>query len=82
MGLSSGTGPVPLHYPERGMTLDNGATVIDVNEDSGTLIAVSPTGSFAVWEYQVRDTKTTTTRGHYFSDLRQAVDYFTGSLVQ
>ena len=64
--------PVPIHYPERGLTLDNGATVLDVNEEAGILLALSPTGAFAIWDFVVTDSKTTTLRGRYFNDIYNA----------
>ena len=82
MSLNFGTGPVPRHYPERGMQLTNGATVLEVNEGRGTLLALSPTGAFAIWFFQVTETETITRSGQYFNDLREAVDVFTGQLVQ
>jgi hypothetical protein len=80
MSLNSGTGPVPRHYPERGIQLSNGATVLDVNESRGTLLALSPTGAFAVWFFEVTPTETITRSGQYFDDLQDAVDLFTGKV--
>lgn len=82
MSLNFDKGPVPIHHPERGVQLSNGATVLEVNEGRGTLLALSPTGAFAIWFFEVTPSETITRSAQYFNDLREAVDAFTEPLVQ
>jgi hypothetical protein len=64
------SGLLPATHPTPGELLHNGAMVMCV---SGThILAISPTGAFAIWVFRVTADSLMTTNGEYFQDLDEA----------
>ena len=63
--------PLPANHPVPGEPIANGAMVMCVS--STHLLAISPTGAFAIWVFRVSEECLTTMNGEYFQDLDEAV---------